>query len=67
MEKQITFAALSARLYELIKFESYTTSTTRDMLFILDTFSTYMDDNNLKEYTPEIGEQLIHRQAIKGC
>lgn len=59
MEKQITFAALSARLYELIKFETYSASTTRDMLFILDTFSTYMDDNNIKEYTPEIGEQLI--------
>lgn len=59
MEKQVTFNELSARLYELIKSESYSTNTTRDMVFILDTFSTYMTENNLKQYTPEIGERLI--------
>lgn len=59
MQNQVTFSDLSAHLYELIKSESYSKSTAKDMSFILKAFSTYMTENGLEEYTPEIGELLI--------
>jgi len=59
MEKQFTFNHLATRLCELIKSEDYTKSTMRDMFFIINAFSTFMDENNLKWYTPQIGKQLI--------
>ena len=59
MQNQVTFSDLSAHLYGLIKSESYSKSTAKDMSFILKAFSTYMTENGLEEYTPEIGELLI--------
>lgn len=59
MENRVTFLELSAHLYELIESESYSTSTVNDMSFVLETFSAYMSENCLEEYTPKIGEKLI--------
>ena len=59
MNKIKIFKDLSAHLCELMKSASYSKSTTKDMMFILNAFSDYMDSHGLKEYTPKIGERLI--------
>ena len=59
MNKRTNFKDLSAHLCELMRTASYSKSTTKDMMFILDSFSAYMDSKDLTEYTPEIGEQFI--------
>lgn len=59
MESQTAFHALTARLHTLLESESYSKMTTKDMEFILNSFTAYMVKNDLDEYTPEIGEALI--------
>lgn len=59
MENQVTFYDLTAHLRMLFESESYSKTTARDMDFILRSFTTYMDENGLDEYTPEIGERLV--------
>ena len=39
------------RLNELLDKETYTASTRKDMNFILDALSSYMQNHNLTEYT----------------
>lgn len=59
MGNQVSFSDLTARLRELFKQEGYSDSTVRDMNFILNAFSSYMVENALEGYTPEIGECLV--------
>ena len=53
------FTVLASQLYELLKTETYSESTIRDMNFILRAMSGYMEAQCLKEYTPEIGECFV--------
>lgn len=55
----MSFLDLVSRLRELLELEGYSDSTVRDMDFILNTFTAYMAENGLEEYTPEIGECLV--------
>lgn len=59
MGNQVSFLDLVSRLRELLALEGYSDSTVRDMDFILNTFTAYMEGNGLEEYTPEIGECLV--------
>lgn len=59
MNNSNNFKDLSAHLCELMKTASYSKSTTRDMMFILNAFTAYMDSHGLTGYTPEIGNRLI--------
>lgn len=54
-----SFKILSSQLYELLKTESYSESTVRDMRFILRAMASYMETYGLQEYTPEIGDRFI--------
>lgn len=69
MENQSTFNDLTAHLRMLLQSESYSSSTVKDMDFILKAFTAYMNANALDEYTPEIGECLIQycEQELKVC
>ena len=60
---------LTVHLQELFKSASYSESTVKDMDFILGAFTGYMNANGMDEYSPEIGEDLIHycRETLKVC
>ena len=47
------------RLNELLDKEAYTASTRKDMNFILDALSSYMQNHNLTEYTADVGKQFV--------
>lgn len=47
------------RLNELLDKEAYTASTRKDMNFILDALSSYMQNHNLAEYTADVGKQFV--------
>lgn len=59
MKTNAKFKVLSTRLYELLEAEQYSESTMRDMRFILQLMSNYMEDDHLKDYSPEIGEGFV--------
>ncbi len=59
MKGPATFHELAAHLHTLLESESYSKTTMKDMEFILDSFTAYMAENDLDEYTPEIGERLV--------
>lgn len=59
MDNHAPFLELVSHLRKLLELEGYSDSTIKDMSFILDAFTTYMAENALKEYTPEIGEYLV--------
>lgn len=63
------FSDLTVHLQELFKSASYSESTVKDMDFILGAFTGYMNANGMDEYSPEIGEDLIHycRETLKVC
>lgn len=69
MENCTKFNDLEAHLRELFKSASYSESTVKDMDFILRAFTNYMNANGMEEYSPEIGEILIHycRETLKVC
>lgn len=69
MKEQVTFHDLATHLRMLFESESYSKTTVRAMNFILHSFATYMDENGLDAYSPEIGERLIrHCEAeLKVC
>lgn len=54
-----SFKILSSRLYELFEVEAYSESTLKDMEFILQAMSGYMEANGLEEYAPAIGEKFV--------
>ena len=53
------FSDLTARLQELFKSASYSESTAKDMDFILRAFTSYMNANDMDEYSPEISGYSI--------
>lgn len=59
MENQVTFHDLAAHLRMLLESESYSKTTVKDMDFILNSFTDYVNENGWYEYTPEIGERLV--------
>lgn len=59
MENQVTFHDLAAHLRMLLESESYSKTTVKDMDFILNSFTDYVNENGWDEYTPEIGERLV--------
>lgn len=59
MENIKSFEILSSRLHKLLELEAYTESTVKDMDFILNSLSAYMNSHNLNEYTSDIGEKFI--------
>jgi len=59
MENLKKFDDLFAYLHQLLKSESYSASTLRDMDFILNTFADYMRANGLDEYSPEVGDDMV--------
>lgn len=59
MENINSYKALSNRLWELIETEHYSVSTAKDMRFILNSFSAFMEANGLTEYSTEIGSRLV--------
>lgn len=59
MENNYDFKILSERLRALWSAEGYSTSTIKDMEFILRALSAYMENNTLEEYTAELGEDFI--------
>lgn len=69
MDNCTKFNDLTARLRELFKSASYSESTVKDMDFILRAFTNYMNANGMDEYSPEIGEILIHhcKETLKVC
>jgi site-specific recombinase XerD len=68
MENTNSIKVLSTQLCELIKSEAYTASTITAMKSVLNRLSSYMDRNNLIEYTPEVGERFIaHRISQHVC
>ena len=69
MENCTKFNDLEAHLRELFKSASYSESTVKDMDFILRAFTNYMNANGMEEFSPEIGEILIHycRETLKVC
>lgn len=69
MDNCTNFNDLSAHLRELFKSASYSESTVKDMDFILRAFANYMNANDMNEYSPEIGEILIHycKDSLKVC
>lgn len=69
MENCTKFNDLEAHLRELFKSASYSESTVKDMDFILRAFTNYMNANGMDEYSPEIGEILIHycKETLKVC
>jgi integrase len=62
-----SFKVLLAQLYDLLEAEAYSESTKKDMSFILQAMSSYMDAHGIEEYTPEIGEQLVIHCADDLC
>lgn len=46
-------------LNELLDKEAYAASTRKDMNFILDALSVYMQNLNLTEYTADVGKQFV--------
>ena len=54
-----SFKIMSAHLCELIETEAYSESTMKDMNFILQAMSHYMEICSLEEYTPEIGKRFV--------
>lgn len=69
MDNCTNFNDLTAHLRELFKSASYSENTVKDMGFILNAFSDYMNDNGLRDYTPEIGESLVNycQETLKVC
>lgn len=69
MEHEVLFLDLVSHLRKLLEQESYSTSTVKDIDFVLNTFAAYMAENALEEYTPEIGERLVKycEQNIHVC
>ncbi len=69
MDNCTKFVDLCTHLRGLIKSASYSKSTVRDMDFILSVFNDYMNANGMDEYTPEVGEILIHhcKEVLKVC
>ena len=63
------FSDLTAHLQELFKSASYSKSTVKDMNFILQAFTNYMNINGMVEYSPEIGEDLVRhcKETLKVC
>lgn len=59
MGNQVSFLGLVSHLRELLELEGYSTTTVRDMDFILNAFTAYMAENALEGYTSEIGERLV--------
>lgn len=59
MEINHDFKFLSEQLRTLWSAEGYSTSTIRDMEFILRALSAYMEDKALEEYTSSLGENFI--------
>ena len=55
MENPTTYHALATRLHTLLEEESYSKTTMKDMEFILNSFTAYMIENDLDEYTPDLG------------
>lgn len=53
------FFDLTEHLRELLKSIPYSDSTYKDMDFIIRSFENYMWSNNLKEYSPELGEAMV--------
>lgn len=56
-------------LNELLDKEAYTASTRKDMNFILDALSVYMQNRNLTEYTADVGKQFVEYcdKVLKVC
>lgn len=56
-------------LRELIRQASYSTSTLKDMNFIIQSFVNYMSENSLDEYSPAVGEAMIKycEETLKVC
>jgi len=54
-----TFEVLVTRLRELLVTEAYSKITVKDMNFIFQAMSRFMETHRLKEYTPEIGERFV--------
>lgn len=69
MESRTKFKDLSEHLRQLLKSESYSVTTMKDMDFVLNAFSNYMEKNVLDEYSPDIGEMLVEhcRQTLYVC
>lgn len=69
MGNPVAFQGLIAHLHTLLELESYSKTTMKDMEFIFDSFMVYMTENDLDEYTPEIGEQLVEycRTELQVC
>lgn len=59
MENPTTYHALATRLHTLLEEESYSKTTMKDMEFILNSFTAYMIENDLDEYTPDLGERFV--------
>lgn len=59
MESPTTYQALATHLHTLLEAECYSKTTMKDMEFILDSFTAYMIENDLAEYTPVLGERLV--------
>ena len=63
------FSDLTAHLQELLTSASYSKSTVKDMNFILQAFTDYMNLNGMVAYSPEIGEELVRhcKETLKVC
>ena len=59
MENTNSYKTLFNRLWKLMETEHYSVSTAKDMRFILDSFSAFMETNCMSDYSPEIGMQFI--------
>lgn len=60
MSNQSGFFELVVKLRSLLESESYSSSTIKDMEFILSVFSEYMNTHETENYSPEIGEQFLN-------
>lgn len=65
MEKHNSYTLLADKLIDLLKAESYSKNTMKDMMFILNRFSEYAKEHNIEEYTPQIGAEMIEYCAKK--
>lgn len=64
-----SFRYLSEHLKEMLRTENYSVSTIRDMDFIINSFSSFMEEIECDDYSPEIGEQFLDycKSDLKIC
>lgn len=70
MENKIkSLDILTTRLCELLKSEAYSESTIKEMTFVINALSAYMDSQSLEEYSPEVGEKFVSycRKDLHTC